>query len=100
MTESEGLVWARRAELMKTIGEQKESLRKLQMVKKYRKKNNLAELQILIDKWRDVCQQSLESLQSKMSAEPQPGIGQLIQSWNLDAELLHYDIDEEGFVDE
>ncbi|XP_072041979.1 swi5-dependent recombination DNA repair protein 1 homolog [Amphiura filiformis] len=85
-----------RRQLAKTIQEQKETLRQLQMVKMYRKKNNLEELEVLIDKWRGVCQETLTTLQEKMP-EPRPDLGSLIKNFNLDAELLKYNEDEEEF---
>ena len=58
--------------------------------------NNLDELGGLIDKWRDVCQQALQNLHDKMP-EPRPSMGDLIQSLNLDAEMLKYNAEDEDF---
>ncbi len=58
--------------------------------------NNLEELEALIDKWRGVCQEALTTLHEKMP-EPRPDLGYLIKNFNLDAELLKYNEEEEDF---
>uniref|UniRef100_A0A8C4XQV9 Swi5-dependent recombination DNA repair protein 1 homolog n=1 Tax=Falco tinnunculus TaxID=100819 RepID=A0A8C4XQV9_FALTI len=55
--------------LMKQVQEKEELLRRLKLVKMYRSKNNLSELQALIAKWRSSTQRMLYELQSAFSAD-------------------------------
>ncbi|XP_071949222.1 swi5-dependent recombination DNA repair protein 1 homolog [Antedon mediterranea] len=87
---------AERTTLQKLVSQKQETLRQLRLVKLYRAKNNLPELQILIDKWREACQQSLTELHMQMPT-PKPSINDLIQLWHLDANLLQYKKDEDSF---
>ncbi|XP_069467844.1 swi5-dependent recombination DNA repair protein 1 homolog isoform X2 [Ambystoma mexicanum] len=86
--------------LMKQVQQKEELLRRLKMVKMYRSKNNLTELQSLIEKWRSISQQLLYELQSALSLEGQKlSLSQLIDSCGLEDSLLHYNRAEEDFVD-
>ncbi|CAI9605492.1 unnamed protein product [Staurois parvus] len=55
--------------LLKRVEEKEEILRRLNMVKLYRSKNNLTELQSLIEKWRKGSQLLLYELQTTLSTE-------------------------------
>lgn len=83
--------------LIKTIQEKEDSLRKLKLVKMYRKKNDLTQLQALIDKWRTVSQEAAERLLSKIQLDPQPTMGQLLSNLQVDKGLIHYSEEDEGF---
>ncbi|XP_033102739.1 swi5-dependent recombination DNA repair protein 1 homolog isoform X1 [Anneissia japonica] len=85
-----------RASLRTLVLQKQESLRQLRLVKLYRTKNDLSELQKLIDKWRGACQESLSELQERMP-EPRPSINELIQLWQLDQDLLRYKTEEQSF---
>ncbi|XP_060588428.1 swi5-dependent recombination DNA repair protein 1 homolog [Ruditapes philippinarum] len=80
--------------LMKELESKEEQLRKLRMVKMYRSKNNLEELQTLIDKWRAVSQQALQDLHAAMP-EPRPTLTELINHLGIDHELLHFNAEED-----
>ncbi|XP_077114637.1 swi5-dependent recombination DNA repair protein 1 homolog [Ranitomeya variabilis] len=84
--------------LQKQVQEKEEHLRRLKMVKLYRSKNNLTELQTLIDKWRESSQLLLSEIQKALSAEnKQIGLTQLIENCGLDEKLLRYNRAEEDF---
>ncbi|KFV45637.1 Swi5-dependent recombination DNA repair protein 1, partial [Tyto alba] len=86
--------------LVKQVQEKEELLRRLKLVKMYRSKNNLSELQALIVKWRSSTQLMLYELQSAFSADGKKvSLTQLIDSFGLEDQLLHYSRAEEDFVD-
>lgn len=86
--------------LVKQVQEKEELLRRLKLVKMYRSKNNLSELQALIAKWRSSTQLMLYELQSAFSADGKKvSLSQLIDSFGLEDQLLHYSRTEEDFVD-
>ncbi|KAI4530523.1 hypothetical protein MG293_019412 [Ovis ammon polii] len=88
-----------KAELMKQIHEKEDLLRRLKLVKMYRSKNDLSQLQLLIEKWRSCSQQLLYELQSAMSEENKKlSLTQLIDHYGLDDKLLHYNRNEEEFI--
>ncbi|NXD77960.1 SFR1 protein, partial [Halcyon senegalensis] len=89
-----------KARLMKQVQEKEELLRRLKLVKMYRSKNNLSELQALIVKWRSSTQLMLYELQSAFSADGKKvSLTQLIDTFGLEDQLLHYSRTEEDFVD-
>ncbi|XP_056385165.1 swi5-dependent recombination DNA repair protein 1 homolog [Hyla sarda] len=84
--------------LLKRIQEKEEHLRRLKMVKLYRSKNNLEELQSLIDKWRESSQLLLPEIQKALSTANQKiTLTQLIENCGLDEKLLRYNRAEEDF---
>uniref|UniRef100_A0A8B9NC86 Swi5-dependent recombination DNA repair protein 1 homolog n=1 Tax=Accipiter nisus TaxID=211598 RepID=A0A8B9NC86_9AVES len=86
--------------LVKQVQEKEELLRRLKLVKMYRSKNNLSELQALIVKWRNSTQLMLYELQSAFSADGKKvSLTQLIDTFGLEDQLLHYSRTEEDFVD-
>ncbi|NXG41474.1 SFR1 protein, partial [Psilopogon haemacephalus] len=85
--------------LVKQVQEKEELLRRLKLVKMYRSKNNLSELQALIAKWRSGTQLMLYELQSAFSADGKKvSLTQLIDTFGLEDQLLHYSRTEEDFV--
>ncbi|XP_075699338.1 swi5-dependent recombination DNA repair protein 1 homolog isoform X2 [Rhinoderma darwinii] len=87
-----------KSRLLKQVQEKEEHLRRLKMVKLYRSKNNLTELQSLIDKWRESSQILLYEIQRGLSADNRTSnLTQLIESCGLDEKLLHYNRAEEDF---
>ncbi|XP_005096443.1 swi5-dependent recombination DNA repair protein 1 homolog [Aplysia californica] len=82
--------------LQSDLLKQEECLRKLKMVKMYREKNNLTELQKLIDTWRDVSQRALTDL-LELQPPPQPHMSDLISHLQIDPEFIGYNKEEEGF---
>ncbi|KAM6266089.1 swi5-dependent recombination DNA repair protein 1 homolog isoform 1-T4 [Porphyrio hochstetteri] len=86
--------------LVKQVQEKEELLRRLKLVKMYRSKNNLSELQALIVKWRSSTQLMLYELQAAFSADGKKvSLTQLIDTFGLEDQLLHYSRTEEDFVD-
>uniref|UniRef100_A0A2C9LHM7 Swi5-dependent recombination DNA repair protein 1 homolog n=1 Tax=Biomphalaria glabrata TaxID=6526 RepID=A0A2C9LHM7_BIOGL len=79
------------------LKEKNEILRKLKMVKMYREKNNLSELQILINTWRAVSQRALVDLH-QLLPHPMPSLTELITNMHIDAELIHYNVEDESFT--
>ncbi|XP_018424574.1 PREDICTED: swi5-dependent recombination DNA repair protein 1 homolog [Nanorana parkeri] len=87
--------------LLKRIEEKEEILRRVKMVKLYRSKNNLTELQSLIEKWRKGSQLVLYELQTALTTENKKiSLTHLIESYGLDEKLLHYNRTEEDFEDQ
>ncbi|KAG8523466.1 Swi5-dependent recombination DNA repair protein 1 [Galemys pyrenaicus] len=89
-----------KTKLMKQVQEKEDLLRRLKLVKMYRSKNDLSQLQSLIKKWRHCSQLLLYELQSALSEENKKlSLTQLIDSYGLDDKLLHYNRNEEEFID-
>ncbi|CAH1783709.1 unnamed protein product [Owenia fusiformis] len=85
-----------KAEIQTRIKEKEEKLRKLQMVKMYRSKNDLTHMQGLVDKWKTVSQDALLELHT-MATEPKPSLTNIVDHFNLDHETVGYDKEEESF---
>ncbi|XP_067134974.1 swi5-dependent recombination DNA repair protein 1 homolog [Centruroides vittatus] len=79
------------------VSKKEEILRKLNMVKTYHTKNNLTKLTELIEKWRNVAQDSLKELQTKLPG-PQQNLNKLVCDLQIDHKLIKYDFDEEDFI--
>ncbi|XP_053406682.1 swi5-dependent recombination DNA repair protein 1 homolog [Mercenaria mercenaria] len=94
LTDLDPSVVSSRSRLLKEVETKEEQLRKLRMVKMYRSKNNLEELQILIDKWRAVSQQAVQDLHAAMP-EPRPSLTELINHLGIDHELLHFSAEDD-----
>uniref|UniRef100_A0A8C5Q1X4 Swi5-dependent recombination DNA repair protein 1 homolog n=2 Tax=Leptobrachium leishanense TaxID=445787 RepID=A0A8C5Q1X4_9ANUR len=91
-------LYQERRYLLKRLGEKEDILRRLKMVKLYRSKNNLTELQSLIEKWRKGSQLVLYELQTALSAENSKiSLTHLIDNCGLDDQLLMYNRTEEDF---
>lgn len=88
--------FAEKERLLKEVSEQEEVLRKLKMVKMYRTKNNLTQLESLIEKWRDVAQQGFRDLHEALP-EPKPSLTELLQHLGVDFNLVKFDQVEETF---
>ncbi|KAK7485869.1 hypothetical protein BaRGS_00022864 [Batillaria attramentaria] len=82
--------------LMAKVAERREILRKLNMVRTYRTKNDLQQLQGLIDKWRSASQEAVLDLQ-QLITEPRPSLTSLVKQLGIDAGLLGYNEEEESF---
>lgn len=87
-----------KAHLMKQVHDKEELLRRLKLVKMYRSKNNLSQLELLISKWRNCSQLLLYELQSLMSEEKKISLTQLIDHYGLDDNLLHFNRSDEEFT--
>ncbi|XP_024152624.1 swi5-dependent recombination DNA repair protein 1 homolog isoform X2 [Oryzias melastigma] len=85
--------------LRKEVKEKTETLRRLKMVKMYRSKNDLTQLQTLIDKWRCCSQNALYELQSDVTVDGRrANLSELIDLFGLDDHFLHFDRSEEDFT--
>ncbi|KAM8852556.1 swi5-dependent recombination DNA repair protein 1 homolog [Synchiropus picturatus] len=92
-------VTQQREQLRREVREKTETLRRLKMVKMYRSKNDLTQLQTLIDKWRRCAQAALLELQSNIPVNGQkPGLSGLIDLFGLDHNILHFDRALEDFT--
>ncbi|CAL8391170.1 unnamed protein product [Arctogadus glacialis] len=77
-----------------------DDLRRLNMVKVYRSKNDLAHLQALIDKWRGCSQAALYQLQTDLPLDGRKAsLAQLIDHFGLEDKILHFDRLEDEFTD-
>ncbi|KAL3863721.1 hypothetical protein ACJMK2_005464 [Sinanodonta woodiana] len=86
-----------RDRLQKLLAHNEDTLRKLNMVKMYRAKNDLTTLCNLIEKWRSVSQEALQDLHNQMS-EPKPTLTELINHCQIDHALVNYNAEEESFI--
>lgn len=85
--------------LRKEVKDKTETLRRLKMVKMYRSKNDLTHLQTLTDKWRHCAQAALYELQSEVPIDGRKAsLSELIDLFNLDDSILHFDRIEEDFT--
>ncbi|XP_034464320.1 swi5-dependent recombination DNA repair protein 1 homolog [Hippoglossus hippoglossus] len=88
-----------RDQLRKEVKDKMETLRRLKLVKMYRSKNDLTQLQTLIDKWRSCAQDALCKLQPDVLIEGQKGsLSQLIDLFGLEDGILHFDRTSEDFT--
>ncbi|CAI9733102.1 Hypothetical predicted protein [Octopus vulgaris] len=87
----------RKSYLEKLLKEKREHLRKLNMVKLYRSKNDFANLDDLILKWTQVCQQVLVDLHSKVP-EPKPTLTEFIKYFNIDFDFIKFNPENETFL--
>ncbi|XP_028278743.1 swi5-dependent recombination DNA repair protein 1 homolog [Parambassis ranga] len=86
-------------QLRKEVKQKTETVRRLKMVKMYRSKNDLAQLQSLIDKWRSCAQAALYELQSNVPINGRKAnLSELIDLFSLDDAILHFDRTEEDFT--
>ncbi|KAK1791760.1 hypothetical protein P4O66_013740 [Electrophorus voltai] len=89
-----------REQLKKYVKEKAETLRRLRMVRMYRSKNDLAQLQGLIDKWRRCVQAVLYELQTELPTDARKAsLSQLIDHFGLEDSILHFSRTEEDFTD-
>ncbi|KAL6487056.1 hypothetical protein MHYP_G00036820 [Metynnis hypsauchen] len=89
-----------REKLKKDAREKSETLRRLKMVKTFRTKNDLTQLQDLIDKWRHCAQAVLYELQTELPTDGRKAsLSQLIDHFGLEDGILHFDRTEDDFTD-
>ncbi|XP_018552358.1 swi5-dependent recombination DNA repair protein 1 homolog [Lates calcarifer] len=89
----------RQDQLKKEVKDKMETLRRLKMVKMYRSKNDLTQLQTLIDKWRSCAQAALWELQLDVPIDGRKAsLSELIDLFGLDDRILHFDRTEEDFT--
>lgn len=87
------------AQLRKEVKDKMETLRRLKMVQMYRSKNDLTQLQTLIDKWRSCAQAALYELQSDVPVHGgKASLSELIDLFGLEDGILHFDRTEEDFT--
>ncbi|XP_017552054.1 swi5-dependent recombination DNA repair protein 1 homolog isoform X2 [Pygocentrus nattereri] len=88
-----------REKLKKDAREKSETLRRLKMVKMFRMKNDLTQLQDLIDKWRHCAQAVLYELQTELPTDGRKvSLSQLIDHFGLEDGILHFDRTEDDFI--
>nr|Q6TXG9.1 RecName: Full=Swi5-dependent recombination DNA repair protein 1 homolog; AltName: Full=Liver regeneration-related protein LRRGT00030; AltName: Full=Meiosis protein 5 homolog [Rattus norvegicus]AAQ96243.1 LRRGT00030 [Rattus norvegicus] len=89
-----------KAKLTRQVQEKEDLLRRLKLVKMYRIKNDVTELEDLIKKWRRCGQRLLCELQSIMSEDEDEKLTltELIDYYGIDDKLLHYNRTEEEFT--
>ncbi|XP_074532555.1 swi5-dependent recombination DNA repair protein 1 homolog [Halichoeres trimaculatus] len=88
-----------RDRLKKEVKDKTETLRRLKMVQMYRSKNDLTQLQTLVDKWRSCAQAALYELQSELPIEGRKAsLSELIDLFGLEDGILHFDRTEEDFT--
>uniref|UniRef100_UPI00359005A1 swi5-dependent recombination DNA repair protein 1 homolog n=1 Tax=Myxine glutinosa TaxID=7769 RepID=UPI00359005A1 len=85
--------------LLQKIQAREETLRRLHMVKRYRTKNNLPELQQLTRRWRQAAQSLLYDLQKEVinDTSHKPSLSDLMAGMGIDPALLHYNAAEDAF---
>ncbi|XP_072292322.1 swi5-dependent recombination DNA repair protein 1 homolog [Eucyclogobius newberryi] len=87
------------AKLRREVKDKTETLRRLKMVQMYRSKNNLAQLQSLIDKWRSCAQAALCELQSEVTIHGKKAtLSELMDLFGLEDNILHFDRTEDDFT--
>ncbi|KAJ8026185.1 Swi5-dependent recombination DNA repair protein 1-like [Holothuria leucospilota] len=85
-----------RRQLKELLEEKEAILRKLNLAKSYKEKNDLAELDVLTEKWRSACQEAIRQLYDILP-EPKPTITEMIDSWKISHKMIRYDKEEESF---
>lgn len=86
-------------QLKREVKDKTETLRRLKMAKMYRSKNDLTQLQTLIDKWRSCAQAALYELQTEVTQDgKKSSLSELMDLFGLDDSILHFDRTEEDFT--
>ncbi|GAB1604030.1 swi5-dependent recombination DNA repair protein 1 homolog [Argonauta hians] len=86
----------RKSQLEKLLKEKQEHLRKLNMVKMYRSKNDFRNLDGLITKWTKVSQQVLVDLHCHIP-EPKPTLTEFLSYLNIDFKFVKFNPENEKF---
>ncbi|XP_069548888.1 swi5-dependent recombination DNA repair protein 1 homolog [Brachyistius frenatus] len=85
--------------LRKEVKDKTETVRRLKMVKMYRSKNDLTQLQTLVDKWRSCAQDALYELQSDVPVDGRKAsLFELMDLFGLEDGILHFDRAEDDFT--
>lgn len=79
-----------KASLERKLREKEERLDKLKLVKLYRTKNDLPELDDLVAKWRQASQEIAETLLANSCRDPTPSMNQLLDYLHIDPSLIRY----------
>ncbi|XP_047500588.1 swi5-dependent recombination DNA repair protein 1 homolog [Penaeus chinensis] len=92
-------------EIKSRVNQKQEVLRKLQLVRMYRNKPEMQDLDTVTAKWLQVCQEALQELLIKVKEQMSNEMGQeeltltqLVNKLGLDPELLMLDPVEDCFV--
>ncbi|XP_030628914.1 swi5-dependent recombination DNA repair protein 1 homolog [Chanos chanos] len=89
-----------RDQLRREVKEKMDILRRLNMVKMYRSKNDLTQLQELTGKWRLCAQAVLYELQTELCKDGRKtSLSQLMDQFGLEDGMLHFDRTEDDFTD-
>jgi len=86
-----------KANLQQMIVEKQEILRKLNLVKLHRNKNDLTTLSSLTAKWLSVSRRALVELW-QLSPEPRPPMAQLIAHLQLDPQMIGFSAATDSFT--
>jgi len=70
-----------------------EQLRRLKLVKYHRQQNDLTELRMLTEKWREAGHRALHELHSLINQEPKPSCKTILRQFGIDPS--HIDCDSE-----
>lgn len=83
-------------QLLNRLAQKEETLRKLNMVKLYRTKNNLSQLEQLINRWRQVCQTAIQDLHETLT-QPRPPMFDLLTHLQIEPSKVGYNAEEDCF---
>jgi hypothetical protein len=87
--------------LKSEIKMKEEKLRKLKLVKMYRSKNNLDELDELVSKWRTASQLAAHELCNHMGTEgKRPTVRELLTHFQIDHDVIGYSEEDDEFVEQ
>ncbi|XP_046864889.1 swi5-dependent recombination DNA repair protein 1 homolog [Xenia sp. Carnegie-2017] len=84
-------------ELELELKKKEDILRKLKLVKMFRTKNSLSDLDNLITKWRAISQESAKDLYEKFNQEEMMSMGEFLNGLRVKHELIRYSEEEEAF---
>ncbi|XP_011406953.1 PREDICTED: swi5-dependent recombination DNA repair protein 1 homolog [Amphimedon queenslandica] len=85
-------------QLMEKLHEKDNKLQKLRLVKLYRTKNDLTQLEGLISKWRSVSQEAAQALlEHSPTSRPTPSMTELLGYLSISPDIIHYDTEDELF---
>jgi protein subunit release factor A len=79
------------------LSEKEDCLHKLQLVKLYRSKNNLDQLERLIEKWREASQEAAADLIGMTTADPPPTMAEMLNYLHINPLDIHYSVEDQEF---
>ncbi|XP_057307405.1 swi5-dependent recombination DNA repair protein 1 homolog [Hydractinia symbiolongicarpus] len=91
------LLKAEKKKLRSILEAREEELRKLNLVKTYRAKNNVKDLEALTRRWRETAQEAVQVLYKTLASVAKPEMGEFLNTLQIDEKLIRYDAESDDF---
>lgn len=91
------LLKAEKKNLRSILEAREKQLRKLNLVKTYRAKNNVKDLEALTRRWRETAQEAVQVLHKTLASVVKPEMGEFLNTLQIDEKLIRYDAESDDF---